>query len=316
MANSSLQVEIQNIEEQPEFITDDRWKEVQNSFGPVQAIYIADVADELRVVQIALGLRMLPSSEPRPMIVGCIDTPNHAAHQALFEAFRDDFKIFSVHDKVRIEELVDQRLDALAKVVHETYRQDYGGKTWEELSFGERANNRYAADHFSVRKGILVHAAGLKGEHPDILDNVPKIEAMLENRSGVYGHLLESLAKVEHRRWVATKMLDGWKTGYGEKNNQRREHPSLVPYDLLSDTEKEKCRKSVLGLPKQLMAAQEVAASNSIWYSSSPPITGFGWMFMALHLFTYAMFSTLAALIVLFAVELFSGNGVNPAPAT
>ena len=31
---------------------------------------------------------------------------------------------------------------------------------------------------------------------PDILDNVPKIEAMLENRSGVYGHLLESLAKV------------------------------------------------------------------------------------------------------------------------
>ena len=40
-------------------------------------------------------------------------------------------------------------------------------------------------------------------------------------------------------------MLDGWKTGYGEKNNQRREHPSLVPYDLLSDTEKEKCRKSV-----------------------------------------------------------------------
>ena len=69
MANSSLQVEIQNIEEQPEFITDDRWKEVQNSFGPVQAIYIADVADELRVVQIALGLRMLPSSEPRPIIV-------------------------------------------------------------------------------------------------------------------------------------------------------------------------------------------------------------------------------------------------------
>lgn len=50
--------------------------------------------------------------------------------------------------------------------------------------------------------------------------------------------LAEMIAKNVHEVWSAGRMKDGWK--YGEtRNDAEMTHPCLVPYEELTETEKE-----------------------------------------------------------------------------
>lgn len=50
--------------------------------------------------------------------------------------------------------------------------------------------------------------------------------------------LAENIAKNVHEVWSAGRMMDGWTYGE-ERNDARRQHPCLVPYEELSEEEKE-----------------------------------------------------------------------------
>ena len=50
--------------------------------------------------------------------------------------------------------------------------------------------------------------------------------------------LAEDIAKNVHEVWSAGRMKDGWTYGE-ERNDAERKHPCLVPYEELSDEEKE-----------------------------------------------------------------------------
>lgn len=55
---------------------------------------------------------------------------------------------------------------------------------------------------------------------------------------------IEIMAKVEHLRWSWEKRLNGWT--FGEvRDSRRKRHPGLVPYEDLSESEKEKDRELV-----------------------------------------------------------------------
>ena len=55
---------------------------------------------------------------------------------------------------------------------------------------------------------------------------------------------VEALAEAEHRRWMGDKILAGWRYG-AERDDTRRLHPSMRPYEDLSDAEKQKDRATV-----------------------------------------------------------------------
>jgi RyR domain len=57
--------------------------------------------------------------------------------------------------------------------------------------------------------------------------------------------LTEVLARHVHDVWAQQRIQDGWQYG-PERNDERKEHPRLVPYDQLPDDEKVYDRNTAL----------------------------------------------------------------------
>jgi RyR domain len=65
--------------------------------------------------------------------------------------------------------------------------------------------------------------------------------------------LVEQLAEACHDIWSRQRLEDGWRYG-PHRDDQKKEHPGLVPYQDLSETEKEYDRKVSLGIIKTILA--------------------------------------------------------------
>jgi len=57
--------------------------------------------------------------------------------------------------------------------------------------------------------------------------------------------LTELLAKNTHEVWAKQRLAEGWKYGV-TRNDGRKEHPCLVAYEELPDSEKEYDRKTAM----------------------------------------------------------------------
>lgn len=65
--------------------------------------------------------------------------------------------------------------------------------------------------------------------------------------------LTEKLAENAHDNWAKLRIKEGWK--YGEKrDDDKKTHPDLVPYDQLSDSEKEYDRMTAMETVKAIVA--------------------------------------------------------------
>lgn len=65
--------------------------------------------------------------------------------------------------------------------------------------------------------------------------------------------LTETLARHTHDLWAEQRLRDGWKHG-PQRDDSRKEHPGLVPYEQLSESEKEYDRKIAVENIKALLA--------------------------------------------------------------
>jgi hypothetical protein len=57
--------------------------------------------------------------------------------------------------------------------------------------------------------------------------------------------LLEKLSENIHETWSAKRLQEGWRYG-PQRDDLKKEHPSLVPYKDLSESEKDYDRKTAL----------------------------------------------------------------------
>ena len=64
--------------------------------------------------------------------------------------------------------------------------------------------------------------------------------------------LIEQMAKNVHDVWAESRINDGWRYG-PERNDERKEHPCLVEYEELPDSEREYDRNTAIGTLKLIL---------------------------------------------------------------
>lgn len=101
---------------------------------------------------------------------------------------------------------------------------------WKKLDGFTRYSNIYAADYHELRLRMLQDWGWTPGQ--------PLLDIQLEQ-----------LSHLEHIRWCRYHQLNNWKLGTPEngknKDPQRKIHTCLIPYEELSEAEKEKDRENI-----------------------------------------------------------------------
>ncbi len=64
--------------------------------------------------------------------------------------------------------------------------------------------------------------------------------------------LIEQMAKNVHDVWAQSRINDGWRYG-PERNDERKEHPCLVEYEQLPDSERAYDRNTAIGTLKLIL---------------------------------------------------------------
>lgn len=64
--------------------------------------------------------------------------------------------------------------------------------------------------------------------------------------------LVETVAKNVHEVWAKSRIGQGWEFG-PERNERLKQHPSLIPYEELSEEEKDYDRNTAKGTLKVLI---------------------------------------------------------------
>lgn len=149
--------------------------------------------------------------------------------------------------------LGDDVVRALATAIHDHWRARSRAEGWSmqphidrpyaDLSPADQANNLAAARRIAevlaaARLGISPTGPGLP---PDALK--ARMDATME-----------TMAEAEHDGWMAQRLSQGWTWG-AERDDARKQHPSIIPYDQLSEAEKEKDRSNISLYPAMIAAA-------------------------------------------------------------
>jgi hypothetical protein len=142
----------------------------------------------------------------------------------------------------------DEMLEMLPRRLHEHYLQDLGGdgapKTssmveWSRLPFDLQEDNRSVADHLWTKARDLDLRIAAGSNDYDARRAESDIEA---------------LAAAEHRRWIASRAVAGWRFG-ATLSQSERTHPSMIPWAQLTEAERAKDRNMIWRLPEVLQAA-------------------------------------------------------------
>lgn len=193
----------------------------------------------LRDHNIPIVVRMARETGLAPLIEG--DTHGFA-----------NIRVFGFLDRVLKPELLFSGThEILARSIHEEYRRDRFDKgetvednpsliSWEYLPDTIKNSNRRQADYMGVKlKTVGCYI-------------VPMIDWKI-NPVKFTLYEIESMAKLEHEHWMEERLKDGWK--YGPKDSNKKTSPVLVPWENLSEDEKDKDRNPVREMPNFLARA-------------------------------------------------------------
>ncbi len=154
---------------------------------------------------------------------------------------------YEIIRREELSEINNSLIRKLARSIHSKYLREIKS---QNVTSG---NNIYTSDFDSLPDEI-------KNSNIDNASNIPskllsigyKIRPVKKGFKPYALHLdeneVETMAVVEHLRWSWEKRLNGW-TFNALRDDLKKTHPGLVPYDKLSESEKNKDRELVKLIP-------------------------------------------------------------------
>lgn len=137
--------------------------------------------------------------------------------------------------------------ERLARALHDAYTRDHtvDGRAapdapwalpWSELPHDIRESNRAEADH------VRVELAGAGYEVGPLEDwGAPPIELTSDE--------VETMARLEHERWLGERRAAGWTYASGPGDRTRKTNPRLVEWQELPENDRETNRMTARSLP-------------------------------------------------------------------
>ncbi|MEH6552424.1 MAG: RyR domain-containing protein [Pseudomonadales bacterium] len=140
--------------------------------------------------------------------------------------------------------------DGLAKALHHAYRSTgssgrLADVPWRLLSEDKRDANRRVAMHLPAKlssTGVDIEPWLEQLDFKPSLGALPEVTKLITDDK-----MLEQLAELEHTRWMMDRRINGWSYA-ATRDDKRRFHPDLVPYDELSEQSKSYDRKVITTL--------------------------------------------------------------------
>jgi len=219
----------------------------------LSAAYVC-LDDESLALETALALDDRLRGSRVPIVVRMGDASGLARLIQSGEVAAGSLRVFAMLEHVCQPEMILGGVhEILARAIHEDYRKSQLAQgqspvanpslePWEELGEDFAEANRLQADHIGAKLAAVGCAL-----------------APLTDWGAVHFEFtpeeVESLARMEHKRWLEDTHRAGWRHAPGAKDLRRRTHPSLVPWEDLSEVELEKDRATARGLPRFLARA-------------------------------------------------------------
>ena len=205
------------------FVYSDPWQKHLDLLKHADRIIVAEQNNQLKLIQDLLFVL-----NPSELDV-FQDSTISSAFLNIPQVHLFDWKTKALHPDL----IFHDELNKLAKAVNLRYAHLYSNveeteeemeKQWKKISPFLRHSNISAADYHDARCSMLKHD---QLQFHELADKQ-----------------LEILAELEHERWCRFHYLNNWT--YGEsKDASKRTHPLLIPYQKLSEQEKEKDKENL-----------------------------------------------------------------------
>lgn len=172
-----------------------------------------------------------------------------AARSGLIDDVMGKLSVFGVIEEACVPSNIrDDFTEQLARSIHSAYvaMEAAHGRTpatnpsmvpWESLPE-------------DLRQANIDQAAGI-GDKMEAIGAIIVPESAGAPEFQFTGEEVERLAEQEHERWMRDKLSQGWR--YGQpRDDERKIHPDLLPWAVLSEADKDKDRNAIRTLPGTL----------------------------------------------------------------
>jgi hypothetical protein len=229
----------------------------RDDFVPVTSIAIC-LDDDAENVRFALALSGIRRRDARYLVPAFMHVRDPDAESAAFAAVQPHVLEWGggVHllerTFLKADTVLDPtRRDDAARLLHEAYSigaaaSAAASTSWYDLAETFRRANRRSADHLAAK----LFSIGLTSEHdanaPILVERHAHQRYIAPLQAGDDARL-SVLAALEHRRWSADRVIDGWSYA-ATRDDDRKHHPLLEPgdYAALPESEQRKDRDQIL----------------------------------------------------------------------